>query len=203
MTETNVHTPPKDRRRRRCLTAVGVITLILLLIFIIALILAVTVFKPKEPRTELLSASLEGVSPRISLPVVNIKLNVTLNLKLLVKNPNHVSFKHGPGKSYLLYRGDQVGDADVYPGMIPSRGSEILPARLTIEVDALASNMESLISDVLGGQLILETRTRIPGRVTLLGIFKKHVVATSVCQFTIAVPSFKIQSQQCKNKTKL
>ncbi|CAK7343456.1 unnamed protein product [Dovyalis caffra] len=202
MTETNDQGLGPKARRRRCFIVGGVILFLLLLLFITVLILALTVFKPKEPRTELLSATLEGISPRISFPVLDIKLNITLNLTLLVKNPNHASFKHGPGNSYLLYRGDQVGEADLYSGLIPSKGTETLPSRLTIEADEMATHMSTLISDILGGQLVMETRTRIPGRVTFLKIFKKHAVATSDCRFTVAIPSLKIQSQECKSKTK-
>ncbi|KAL9337140.1 hypothetical protein Peur_071628 [Populus x canadensis] len=201
MTETNDQ-GRGPKARRRCFIVGGVILLLQLLLFIIFLILVLTVFKPKAPQTQLLSATLEGISPRISFPVVNIQLNITLNLTLLVKNPNHVSFKHGPGKSYLLYRGDEVGDADLYPGLIPSKGTETLPSRLTIQVDQMAADMSALIIDVLAGQIVLETRTRIPGRATFLKIFKKHAVATSDCRFTIDIPSLKIQSQECKNMTK-
>lgn len=202
MTETHEQAPKIRIWRRPCVIVGGAILLLLLLLFIIALILILTVFKAKEPRTQLLSATLDGISPRISFPVINIELNITLDLKLLVKNPNHASFKHGPGKSYLLYRGNQVGEADLYPGLIPSKGSGTLPCRLTIEVDEIASKMTGFINDVLGGQLVVETRTRIPGRVTILGIFKKHAVATSYCQFTFAIAAMKIQSQECKSRAK-
>ena len=203
MIETNDRGLDPKARRRRCFIVGGVILLLLLLLFIIVLILALTVFKPKEPRTELLSATLEGISPRISFSPVSIQLNIFLNLTLLVKNPNHASFKHGPGKSYLLYQGDQVGEADLCPGLIPSKGTQTLPSQLTIEVDEMATHISALISDVLQGQLVIETRTRIPGRVSFLKIFKKHAVATSDCRLAIAIPSMKIQSHECESKTKL
>uniref|UniRef100_A0A2P2QUD3 Uncharacterized protein n=1 Tax=Rhizophora mucronata TaxID=61149 RepID=A0A2P2QUD3_RHIMU len=202
----------KARKRRRCcLITGGVILLLLFLLFLIILILALTMLKPKQPRTRLLSATLDGISPRISFPDISIQLNITVDLKILVQNRNHASFKHGPGKSLLYYRGHRMGEADLYPGLIPSMGSETLPCRLTIyvKVDAksFASNINfirSLIRDVLRGQLVIETNTRIPGRVRFLGgLFKKHAVATSNCRFTIAIPAMEIQSQQCKNKAKL
>jgi cobalamin biosynthesis protein CbiG len=70
-------------------------------------------------------------------------------------------------------------------------------------VDEMATHISALISDVLQGQLVIETRTRIPGRVSFLKIFKKHAVATSDCRLAIAIPSMKIQSQECESKTKL
>ncbi|KAM4079145.1 hypothetical protein ACB094_09G094500 [Castanea mollissima] len=106
----------KRKRKRRCLMALGIPLILIFLLFIIILILALTVFKTKSPKTTLVSASLDGVAPSVSLPSAQIELNITVDLKILVKNPNHVSFKHGQGKSYLLYEGNQVGEADIYPG---------------------------------------------------------------------------------------
>lgn len=192
----------RRRRRRCCLIATGVAILLLLAFFIIILILALTVFKTKQPITELQSAKIDGIAPRVTFPAVDIQLNLTLDLQILVKNRNRASFKHGSGKSLLLYRDKQVGVVDIDPGLIPARGSAVLPCRLTLQVDEVASNLGALIRDVLDGELVMETHTRIPGRVNLLGIFKKHIVATSECQFTFSVLAFKIQSQKCKNKAR-
>ncbi|XP_059428180.1 uncharacterized protein LOC132161969 [Corylus avellana] len=194
----------KLMKRRRCLFAAGGAALVLLmLLFIIALILALTVFKSKPPRVQLLSAAVEGVAPRISFPVIQVEFNLTLDIKFLVENRNYASFKHGQGKSLLLYQGNQVGEADIYAGLIPARGTATLPCRLTVEVDELASNLTGLINDVVGGNLVMETQTRIPGRINFLGIFKRHAVAVSACQLTISVPNMSISRQTCKQKTRL
>ena len=197
--------PPNDmkrKRKRRCLMALGIPLILIFLLFIIILILALTVFKTKSPQTKLVSASLDGVAPRISLPAAQIELNITIDLKILVKNPNHFSFKHGQGKSYLLYQGNQVGEADIYPGKIPATGSTTLPYRLTLEADELASNM-SFITEVIGGQLVMQANTRIPGRINFLGIYKKHVDVVSECHLQIAVLNMNITDKACKDKTKL
>lgn len=193
----------KHMNRRRCLIALGVLLLLLLLLFITILILFLTFFKYKKPKIQLLSADVDGVAPRISIPMVQIQINLTLNLEFLVKNPNHASFKHAQGKSILLYQGTQVGDADIYPGHIPATGSATLPSRLVVRVDQLASNFMTLMAEVMANNLVMETDTRIPGKVILLGIFKKHAVAESRCQITIAVLDMNITSQICNIKTKL
>lgn len=199
----NIEQIRQKKRKRRCRIAVGVTLLIIILVFLIALILALTVFKPKQPRTQVLSATLDGVAPRVSFPAIKIELNITLDLKLLVENKNHASFKHGAGTSYLLYRGKQVGEVQISPGNIRAMGSSTLPCRLTLEVDQFASDLSTLISDVLAGELVINTHTTIPGRVTFLGFIKKHAVALSDCQFTMDVVQMKIKSQVCKQNTKL
>ncbi|PQQ09444.1 uncharacterized protein Pyn_21436 [Prunus yedoensis var. nudiflora] len=115
MTENSDHLNKPNKRKRFCLIAIGVVLFLILLLFIIALILALTVFKTRQPRTQILSVSVDGVAPRISFPAVQIELNITLDLMILVENRNHASFKHGTGKTFLLYQGNQVGDADLYP----------------------------------------------------------------------------------------
>jgi hypothetical protein len=193
----------KLMKRRRCLFAAGGAALVLLMLLLtIALILALTVFKSKPPRIQILSAAIEGVAPRISFPVIQVEFNLTLDLKFLAKNRNYASFKHGQGKSLLLYQGKQVGEADIYAGLIPARGTETLSCLLTLEVDKLASNLTGLINDVVGGDLGMETQTRIPGRINFLGIFKRHVVAVSACQLNISVPNMSISRRTCKQKTK-
>ncbi|KAK7394917.1 hypothetical protein VNO78_15458 [Psophocarpus tetragonolobus] len=192
----------KLKRRRVCVMVTGAVLLLLIVLVIVAIILAFTLFKTKEPRTELVSATLEGIAPRVTLPAIDIQINVTLDLKVRVENRNRATFKHQGGKSILLYKGKEFGETDIYPGVIPSRGSTIIPCRLTLQVDELASNLTGLISDLMGGEISMDTVTRIPGRVIFLGFIKKHIVAKSNCQFTISIPDFKIKNQSCKSKAK-
>ncbi|KAI3993741.1 hypothetical protein MKX01_002754 [Papaver californicum] len=191
----------KKRRSCCCIASISILAFLLTLIIII-LILAFTVFKPKDPKTELVSAKIEGVEPRVSLPA-KIELNITVSIELLVRNPNHASFRHGLGKSLVFYKDIQVGEIDVYPGEIPSRGSETIDSKLTLEADKFGSELSGLIRDVLAGEITIQTKTTIPGRVKFLGIIKKHAVATSDCQITIGIADLKVRQQQCRNKTKL
>lgn len=198
--------PPAShhKQRRSCKVAVLATILLLLAVILIGFIVGVTVFKVREPKTQVVSASLEGVAPRVSFPAIKVELNVTLNLTLLIQNRNHVSFKSGEGEGELLYQGSQVGDTQLHPGLIPAKRTSSLLCRLTVQVDRFAdSSLMSLISDIAAGQLLLQTKTRIPGKVTFLKIFHKHIVSTSNCQIVIGFPDLKIKSQDCKNHNKL
>ncbi|XP_021865973.1 uncharacterized protein [Spinacia oleracea] len=201
--ETGHPSHPKQRPRR-CKVAVLAILILLLAIILVGFIVGVTVFKVRSARTQVASASLDGVAPRISFPAIKVELNITLNLTLLIQNPNHASFKSGEGEGVLLYQGNRVGDTRLHPGQIPARGTSTLICLLTVEVDKFAdSGPSSLFTDIAAGQLVLETNTRIPGRVTFLGIFHKHIVSTSDCQIVIGFPDLNIKSQDCKNHNKL
>ncbi|XP_021896838.1 uncharacterized protein LOC110813879 [Carica papaya] len=201
---SNDNQQKKRSRKRHCLIVAAVmVVLLIILISMVLLILVLTVFKPRQPTTQILSATVDGIAPRMSFPVVNIQLNITLNLKIQVHNPNHATFKHGSGKGLLFYQNNQVGEADISPGLMPAMASSTIPCRLTLQLHEFASDAAALIRDVLAGQIMMKSQTRIPGRVTFLGIFKKHVIATSECGFIIDLPSMKVQKQDCNNKTKL
>lgn len=193
----------KLKKRRVCVMVTGAVLLLLIVLVIVAIILAFTLFKTKEPKTKIVSATLEGVAPSVTFPAINIQINVTLDLKIEVENRNRASFKHEGGKSLLLYEGKQVGETDIYPGLIASRGSTTLPCRLTLQAEKLASNLTNFIGDLMGGEISMDTVTKIPGRVTFLGFIKKHIVAKSNCQFNVSIPDMKIKSQVCKSKAKL
>ncbi|PIA59697.1 hypothetical protein AQUCO_00400533v1 [Aquilegia coerulea] len=179
----------------------GITTAILLLLLITIIILIFTVFKVRDPTITLTSTTVSGVAPRVDLPTLRVELNITLDLKLSVKNKNYASFKYGKGVSQVNYRGNQVGDVEIEPGKMGSRSTGTVTAELTLEADKF--NMTSLVSDVIAGQLSMEIRTRLPGRATILGFIKKHITALSNCQVDIQVPSFEVSKQECKNKAKL
>ncbi|KAI4365585.1 hypothetical protein MLD38_021556 [Melastoma candidum] len=193
----------RSHRRRCCLVVIGVSLLLLLLFFVVVLALALTVFRRRDPEIQLLSATLDGISPQITFPALQVQLNVTLNLVLLLKNRNHVTFRHGSGQSVLIYRGRQVGEAEMPPGTVPAMKSTTVNSKLVLQMEKMAADMGNVVSDVLAGKIVMSSNTTIPGRITVLKIIRKHVVTTSECQFVIGIPSMKIQSQDCSYQTKL
>ena len=96
-----------------------------------------------------------------------------------------------------------MGEVEIYPGKIPARGSTTIDSRLTLQIDKVASQVLQLVRDIIGGELAVDTHTRIPGRVTFLGFIRKHAVAISECHIVIGVSKMKVRSQECKEKTKL
>uniref|UniRef100_R7W3F7 Late embryogenesis abundant protein LEA-2 subgroup domain-containing protein n=1 Tax=Aegilops tauschii TaxID=37682 RepID=R7W3F7_AEGTA len=113
-------------------------------------------------------------------------LNVTLLLTVSVHNPNPASFSFpSGGHTDLTYRGAHVGDAEIDPGRVPSKG------------------VADLVADVEAGSLPLEASTRIPGRVAVFGVFKRHAVAYSDCSFVFGVAELGVRSQECRDHTKL
>uniref|UniRef100_A0ACD5YHX1 Uncharacterized protein n=1 Tax=Avena sativa TaxID=4498 RepID=A0ACD5YHX1_AVESA len=194
------------RRRRGCLCcACLLVTLVLLAV--VLLILFLTVLRVRDPTTRLVSTQLVGVAPRLTFPALSIQLNVTLLLTVSVHNPNPASFSfRSGGHTDLTYRGVHVGDAEIDPGRVPSKGDADVKLALTLQADQFVSSadaMAKLISDVEAGSLPLEASTRIPGRVAVFGVFKRHAVAYSDCSFVFGIAELGVRSQQCSDHTKL
>ncbi|KAF8707011.1 hypothetical protein HU200_030538 [Digitaria exilis] len=202
---SKMDTKEDPSRRRRCLCVCLLVTLaVLLALAITLLVLFLTVLKVRDPTTRLVSTRLAGVAPRLSFPAMSVQLNVTLLLTVGVHNPNPASFDYDAGgHSDLTYRGAHVGDAQIDPGRIPSKGDGEVKLALTLQADRFADDLMQLLADVEAGSIAMEASTRIPGRVTVLGIFKRHAVAYSDCSFVFGVAEMGVRSQQCHDRTKL
>ncbi|XP_043717862.1 uncharacterized protein LOC122665792 [Telopea speciosissima] len=193
--------PPKPRRSC-ALRWILIFLPIFILLLLIILILSFTVFKAKDPTTQVVSVTVDGVSPEVILPQFKVELNITLNLQILVHNPNHASFKHGPGTTVVYYNGTQVAVGDISPGTVPATGSETFANKLNLQADRFVSEISELISDLMAGEFEVETKSTVPGRVKFLGIFHKHVVSLSDCRIVIGISNLKVRSQECNNKIK-
>ncbi|KAM3274015.1 hypothetical protein ACQJBY_043284 [Aegilops geniculata] len=211
-THTATSKPPVDdprgqkqrlRRRRGCLCC-ACLAATLVLVAVVLLILFLTVLRVRDPTTRLVSTRLIGVAPRLTFPALNIQLNVTLLITVSVHNPNPASFSFpSGGHTDLTYRGAHVGDAEIDPGRVPSKGDADVKLALTLQADRFAGDLAQLVADVEAGSLPLEASTRIPGRVAVFGVFKRHAVAYSDCSFVFGVAELGVRSQECRDHTKL
>lgn len=197
--------PPKptDSRLRRnrtktiCLCLIAVVVVIA----VIVVVLSQTVFKPKRPVTTIEAVSLADMDLSVNVAKFAVDLNVTLDVDLSLRNPNKVSFKYGDSTAFLNYRGETVGEALIPAGDISSDETKPMNLTLTIMGDRLLSRSE-IYSDVLAGTVPFNTRTRISGRVGILGVVKLHVVSTTSCDFIVFVSNRSVGDQTCLYKTK-
>ncbi|KAI0531356.1 hypothetical protein KFK09_000909 [Dendrobium nobile] len=186
-------------RRRRCILISLAVFLFIVLLFVI---LGVTVFRVREATTTVNSVKLGGFKAGFNLPNLGVDLNVTLDLDLTAHNPNHASFRYGESSAELFYKGSQVGEAAIPPGQINAGGSERMNVSVTIFAGRLIGD-SALYNDVLSGSLVFQTTTRIPGRVSVLGIFKHHIVTYSSCDVTVNVSSRTADNSNCRYRAKL
>ncbi|KAL4308631.1 hypothetical protein GQ457_01G023870 [Hibiscus cannabinus] len=166
----------RNRRKLRNISfaVIGVLVFIIILI----LILAFTVFKAKRPVTTIEDVSLRNLKFSVDLARLQVLLNATVDVDITIKNPNKVGFKFKDSNAQLNYRGQQVG-------VVP------IPAD------------SNFFSDVRNGELPLNTKTEIPGKVNVLNMFRIRVVSSSSCNFTVFLSNSSVGDQNCKYKTKI
>ncbi|KAH9300665.1 hypothetical protein KI387_012248, partial [Taxus chinensis] len=159
MTETKIEATPlsveekhdhdeelfrRRRRRRRvfccCVTSIAIIVALV----IIGVILAVTVFKVRDPKVTVNSVSLKHFSFKMDVLGLDIDLNVTLDMNLSVKNPNKASFKFGNSTTQLFYRGVNCGQALIPSGKVGADRTIKMNVTVTINGENLVSNSHLL-----------------------------------------------------------
>ncbi|KAE8695543.1 Detected protein of confused Function [Hibiscus syriacus] len=206
--KSSVETPPRSsdaaivvRNRRKwrnvCFAVIGVLVFIVVLI----VILAFTVFKAKRPVTTIDDVSLRDLKVSVDLARFQVLLNATLDVDISIKNPNKVGFKFKDSNAQLNYRGQQVGEVPIPAGKISADKTVPMNLTLTVMADRLISDSK-FFSDVTSGELPLSTKTEIPGKVSVLNMFRISVVSSSSCDFTVFISNSSVGDQNCKYKTK-
>ncbi|KAK0584720.1 hypothetical protein LWI29_017612 [Acer saccharum] len=186
------------KRRNICMgILVGIIVII-----IIVVILAFTVFKAKRPVIQIDSIALDDLSVSLDIARLRVNINVTVDTDISVKNPNKVGFNYAPTSALLNYKGQLIGEVPIPAGKISAGETAGMNLTLTLMADRLLSNSD-LYSDVLSGALPMNTYTKISGKVSILNVFKVHVVSSSSCDFTVNISNRTVGDRQCKYKTKL
>ncbi|KAI9154177.1 hypothetical protein LWI28_022116 [Acer negundo] len=174
----------------------------IIVIIIIVVILAFTVFKAKRPVIQIDSIALDDLSVSLDIARLRVNINVTVDTDISVKNPNKVGFNYAPSYALLNYKGQLIGEVPIPAGKISAGETAGMNLTLTLMADRLLSNSE-VYSDVLSGALPLNTYTKISGKVSILNIFKVHVVSSSSCDFTVNISNRTVGDRLCKYKTKL
>lgn len=188
--------------KRRIFYIVSLIISILFITFLIGLILAQTVFKPKHPILQTVSSTVEGVSTNVS-PTFEPQLNFTLTLEMLIKNPNLVDFEYKTVENMVYYRDKLVGNLTLPSSTLPAKGSVILSCPLVLQIDKFAADIGDIVQDILQRKIVMETKAKMPGKITLLGIFSIHLDTISHCNLVLGFPSMKVEQQVCDLNAKL
>lgn len=187
------------RRRIACLIiTLGVVIALVLLIVILAL----TVFKPKNPITSVDSINFRDMDMDYNIFALSVDTNVTLAVDVTVKNPNNFGFKYSDTTALLNYRGQLVGEAPVPSQEIHPGETKAMNLTLNVMANRLMSNPQ-LYNDLSTGALPLNTFFSVSAEVKILGFIKVHVDASTTCDFKINLTNETLWDKRCQSKTKL
>ncbi|XP_068664579.1 late embryogenesis abundant protein At1g64065-like [Aristolochia californica] len=188
----------KGLRRRRCILFCGCCVSTILILAILILVLALTVFKVKDPEIKLNSVYLD----RLSLGTSS-SLNFSVTADISVKNPNSASFKFGNSTTFLSYRGETVGEAKTPAGKAKARRTLRMNVTVDVRADRLLGNSGQLARDLISDTLPVNAYTKLGGRVNLLNVFKRHVDVIMNCSITVSISTTSIEDQSCERSVKL
>lgn len=193
--------PPKSgRSHRKRNICIGILVSIVAIVLLIV-ILALTVFKAKDPKTTINSITVQNVSIALDTVGMRVNLNVTLDVNVGIKNPNKVSMKLKKGNADIMYRGDTVGVVPIPVAKISADKTTALNMTVTLLANRLLSNSQ-LYSDAKAGSMPMSTKAKVSGKVNIVGI-KISVSATSTCYFTVFIGNRTVSDQDCKTKAKI
>lgn len=179
-------------RRRRCaLCCCGCCVTTVVAVGIVALVLALTVFKVKDPVFTMNRVTLEDVNGDFLGNGTDrpVSVNATLNADVSIENPNVASFSFARSETDFYYNGETVGVAHAPDGEVGA-GQTL---RMNVTLDALADRISPHVNftDLIFGQdYDLTSYTEISGKVNVLGIYKRDLYIKVNCSITLEVSVF-------------
>ncbi|GAB4857458.1 hypothetical protein Ancab_015367 [Ancistrocladus abbreviatus] len=194
----------KQHRRfkhRKCVKCYGCVTAVILVLFVIILVLALTVFRAKDPTIRLNSVTIKRLD--ISAGILTApKLNMTLVADVSIKNPNAVTFKYNNSTSAIYYDGRVFSEVQAPPGQARARRT----VRMNLTVDVMIEKLlgsSSLIRDISSGSLSMYYYTRVAGRVKIINVVKKHIVVKLNCSVIVSITNRQVDVQHCRHHVSL
>ncbi|XP_074575971.1 uncharacterized protein LOC141832367 [Curcuma longa] len=162
---------------------------------LVVLILSLTLLRVKNPALSMTSLSID----RIDLGLQPLSLNATLDAGIAIRNPNMASFRFGNSTTYFYYGGERVGVAYAAAGRVPARRSATVAMRVDVLVDRVATRLDLAADFLAGADVRLASRTGIPGRMNVMGLYKRDLEMELNCSIlmVISVARQEIRSTDC------
>ncbi|KAJ1285279.1 hypothetical protein BS78_03G268400 [Paspalum vaginatum] len=186
-------------RKRRCaIWCCGCCAASVVLLGITILVLALTVFKVKDPVLTMNGVTLEGVDADLGTERHPVSVNATLTADISIKNPNVASFSFDRSETDFYYGGETVGVAYAPSGEVGADRTVRMNVTLDVLADRISPNVNT--TDLIFGQdYNLTSYTEITGRVDVLGIYKRNLDIKMNCSITLEVGAFSAVQSKSTN----
>ncbi|XP_043694039.1 uncharacterized protein LOC122644711 [Telopea speciosissima] len=194
---------PHPKRKNKACLCLSIFFGVLVFVGLILLILALTVFKTKNPTVTINSVTVDYLKSSVDPPPSRqVYLNLTLKLDISVYNPNKASFDYSDSSAKLYYNGEEVGNAPISAGDISAGGTIEMKTLLTVMADRLLSD-PNFYKDMMSGTLPFAVYTTVAGKVTVLSIIKKHIVTYTSCNVSLNLQNSTVADSECRTKINL
>ncbi|KAI4305123.1 hypothetical protein L6164_028509 [Bauhinia variegata] len=177
----------------------GVSALFTLIFTTVIVTLIFTIFKPKDPIITIHPVDFENIN-QLSF-ASNVTLNVTLDVDIIIQNPNYASFKYHNSTAYVNYHDLVVSEVPIKAQFIPARSKINLTTSADFMVGKLIENPNFWL-DFANGTLNFTSMATLPGKVTMLKIIKFNGTVNNRCDISVNISSKAVESK-CLSKIKL
>ncbi|KAG8067936.1 hypothetical protein GUJ93_ZPchr0005g14575 [Zizania palustris] len=177
------------RRRRRVLCCCGCCVTTLVIVVLVLVVLALTVFRVKDPRITMngvwltaLRTGPDGGGGAASA----VATNATLTADVSVKNPNIVAVRFSRSETDVYYEGQTISVAYVPAGEVGADRT----VRMNVTLDLLGDRLMQVLNGsglILGQEYDLRTHTEMNATVKVLGIYKKDIELRMNCTVILEV----------------
>ncbi|EAY74500.1 hypothetical protein OsI_02392 [Oryza sativa Indica Group] len=190
---------PQYLRRRRCVIwCGGCCVTSAVVVGIVILVLALTVFKVKDPELTMNRVTLEGLDGDLGTSRHPVSVNATLNADVSLRNPNVASFRFDRSETDFYYAGETVGVAYAPEGEVGADSTVRMNVTLDVLADRISPNVNA--TDLIFGQdYNLTSYTEISGRVNVLGIYKRNLDIKMNCSITLEVSALSTVQSKSTN----
>jgi hypothetical protein len=188
----------KSIRHQRCIIYSGCCAAFVVILAVVIIILFFTIFKVKHPKITLLNIKIKGLNDL--LKISSSSTNITFSSDFSIKNPNYASFKYNNFTTSLIYYGTNIGEALVPHGNAKARKTTWVNVTMEIVLNDAISKANYLVADVFSGLFNVSTYADITGKVSVLGIYKRHVEIKSNCSFSFNITTLATVEEHCKSK---
>lgn len=173
----------------------GITAILFTIIIIAALVVFLTVLKPKKPKLSTKSVTLDHVK----LVPFPFHLNVTIGLVVTINNRNYGSFMYGNSTTYVTYRGTPAAEAPIQADTLPARANHDIATELLIIVDALTTNPNFWEDYNTAGCLNFTSTTSLHGKANVINLFKIKLTTYTTCDISLFVKTQNLTSV-CNSK---
>lgn len=189
-----------DLTRRRRIKCCGIAIAVVVVQVVILGVLALTVFRFKDPEIKLVSTTVKSLSFRNYSNV-----NMTLKGEILVKNKNWGEFKYEQSDVVLSYGSVRnMAEGGVVPsGRVKMRSTTRVGVELEAQFDGFGSsrNTDDVDDRVTGGDVMsmgVRCYVELSGKVKMLRLFKKRRTGILDCIVTVNLARQTIQEFECQ-----
>lgn len=183
-------------RNWRCVVLCGgCCSAVVAVIGLIMLVLALTVFKVKDPVLTLNNMYIDNLQVSLSTPNHPISINATLIADMSIKNPNKAALQFDSSATKFYYMGETVGVGYAPWTEVPVERTARMNVTVNVFVNQVAVLANATGSVVAHGYVNLTSSTDVRARVSVIGVFNRGIGVVMNCSMSLDVP---LSSQQVK-----